>query len=135
MQHYPSEWNKNEFVEWFDTDWTRQTEVCSTTTSQDMTSSVERICQYPTRTETAQCTAFPSTQPVFDTQKHVKWDCTMPSTQAYVKIHSFANNTAALHGVWFATDAAVQSAVQKALRAICAKEFEKTMRQKWQEQI
>ncbi len=41
----------------------------------------------------------------------------------------------AFRGVRFTTNVNVQTTVQKALKAIPAKEFEKTMMQKWQEQM
>ncbi len=53
----------------------------------------------------------------------------------YAKIHGFANRTAALRGVRFVTAAEVWTTVQKALRAIPAEEFKKTMTQKWQERM
>ncbi len=59
----------------------------------------------------------------------------MSSTQVYAKLYGFANNTWALHGVRFATDVEDWTAVQKALRAIPAEEFEKIRTPKWQECI
>ncbi len=95
-----------------------QNEVCNTTTSRD-TSFMERTCQYLTRNKTAQHIAFP----------------TRFSIWVYTKIHSFANNTAALCGARFATDAEVWTAVQKTLQAISAEEFKKTMMQKQEERM
>ncbi len=88
---------------------------------------------YEERDITAYC-VFP-TLPVFDTRNHAKWECTRSTTRVYAKIHGFANNTVDLRSARFTMDAEVLTAVQKVLWVIPAMEFEKTMTQKWQEQI